>query len=40
MERYDEWVHVERTSAFKELAQKRKAFIIPATIFFLERIDI
>src|SRR5215210_428974 len=35
MERHDEWVRVERTSAFKELAQKRKAFIIPATIFFL-----
>ncbi len=35
MERSDEWVRVERTSAFKELTQKRKAFIIPATIFFL-----
>ncbi|MBA3423508.1 MAG: DUF485 domain-containing protein [Rubrobacter sp.] len=35
MERQDEWIRVERTSAFKELVQKRKAFIIPATIFFL-----
>jgi len=35
VERQDEWIRVERTSAFKELVQKRKAFIIPATIFFL-----
>src|SRR5919106_5622057 len=35
VERHEEWVRVERTSAFKELTQKRKAFIIPATIFFL-----
>ncbi len=35
MERQDEWVRVERTSAFKELVRKRKAFILPATIFFL-----
>jgi uncharacterized membrane protein (DUF485 family) len=35
MDRDAEWVRVERTSAFKELAQKKKAFIIPATIFFL-----
>ena len=35
MERHEEWVRVERTSAFRELTQKRKAFIIPATIFFL-----
>ena len=34
MERHEEWVRVERTSAFKELTQKRKAFILPATIFF------
>ena len=34
MERHEEWIRVERTSAFKELTQKRKAFIIPATIFF------
>jgi len=26
---------VERTSAFQELTRSRKAFIIPATIFFL-----
>ena len=35
MDRQDEWVRMERTSAFQELARKRKAFIIPATIFFL-----
>lgn len=35
MHRDDEWVRVERTPAFKEFARKRKAFIIPATIFFL-----
>ncbi len=35
MERQDEWIRVERTSAFKELVRKRKAFILPATIFFL-----
>jgi uncharacterized membrane protein (DUF485 family) len=35
VERNDEWVRVERTSAFKELMRKKKAFIIPATIFFL-----
>jgi len=34
VERHEEWVRVERTSAFGELTQKRKAFIIPATIFF------
>jgi uncharacterized membrane protein (DUF485 family) len=34
VERHEEWVRVERTSAFRELTQKRKAFIIPATIFF------
>jgi uncharacterized membrane protein (DUF485 family) len=34
VERHEEWVRVERTSAFKELTQKRKAFILPATIFF------
>ena len=31
----EEWVRVERTSAFKELIRKKKAVIIPATIFFL-----
>jgi uncharacterized membrane protein (DUF485 family) len=35
MARDDEWVRVERTSAFKELVRSKKAFIIPATIFFL-----
>ena len=35
MERHEEWVRVERTSAFTELTQKRKGFIIPATIFFM-----
>ena len=35
MERHEEWVRVERTSAFQELTRKRKAFILPATIFFL-----
>lgn len=34
MERNDEWVRVERTSAFEELMRKKKAFIIPAIIFF------
>jgi uncharacterized membrane protein (DUF485 family) len=33
--RYEEWVRVERTSAFQEFARKRKAFLIPATIFFM-----
>jgi uncharacterized membrane protein (DUF485 family) len=35
MEREEEWIRVERTSAFKDLARRKKAFIIPATIFFL-----
>ena len=35
MAREEEWIRVERTSAFTELARRRKAFIIPATIFFL-----
>ena len=35
MERHEEWVRVERTPAFREFARKRKAFILPATIFFL-----
>jgi uncharacterized membrane protein (DUF485 family) len=35
VERQDEWIRVERTSAFKELTKQRKAFILPATIFFL-----
>jgi uncharacterized membrane protein (DUF485 family) len=35
MAREEEWIRVERTSAFKELARRKKAFIVPATIFFL-----
>ncbi len=35
MERHDEWVRVERTSAFNELVSAKRAFIIPATVFFL-----
>lgn len=35
MEKREEWVRVERTSAFRELVASRKAFILPATIFFL-----
>ena len=35
MARDDEWIRVERTSAFKELVRSKKAFIIPATVFFL-----
>jgi uncharacterized membrane protein (DUF485 family) len=31
----NEWVRVERTSAFKELIRRKRAFIIPATIFFM-----
>ena len=34
MERQQEWVRVERTQAFKELVRRKRAFIIPATIFF------
>jgi uncharacterized membrane protein (DUF485 family) len=30
-----EWSRIARTSAFHELMQSKKAFIIPATIFFL-----
>lgn len=35
MNREDEWVRLERTSAFQELVKSKKAFIIPATIFFM-----
>jgi uncharacterized membrane protein (DUF485 family) len=35
VERNDEWVRVERTSAFKELIRAKRAFIIPATMFFM-----
>jgi uncharacterized membrane protein (DUF485 family) len=34
VDREEEWLRIERTSAFKELVRKRKSFIIPATIFF------
>ena len=34
-DRHDEWVAVERAPSFQEYARKRKAFLIPATIFFL-----
>lgn len=32
---HEEWVRIERTSAFQELMRAKKAFIIPATIFFM-----
>ncbi len=35
MTREEEWIRIERTSAFEDLMQRKKAFIIPATIFFL-----
>ena len=35
MEESREWNRVAQTSAFHDLMQKKKAFIIPATIFFL-----
>jgi uncharacterized membrane protein (DUF485 family) len=35
MERGEEWSRVSRTSAFGELMRAKKAFIIPAVIFFL-----
>jgi uncharacterized membrane protein (DUF485 family) len=35
VDREAEWLRIERTPAFKELVQKKKGFIIPATIFFL-----
>lgn len=31
----DEWERIEHTGAFNELMKSKKAFIIPATIFFL-----
>jgi uncharacterized membrane protein (DUF485 family) len=34
VDRDAEWLRVERTPAFKELARRRKAFILPATVFF------
>lgn len=35
MEKEDVWVRLEKTSAFQELVKSKKAFIIPATIFFM-----
>jgi len=35
MERGEEWRRVSRTSAFGELMGSKKAFIIPAVVFFL-----
>src|ERR671913_1161561 len=35
MESNNEWLRVEQTSAFKELIRAKRAFIIPATIFFM-----
>jgi uncharacterized membrane protein (DUF485 family) len=32
--RHEEWVQIERTPAFQEYSQKRKVFLISATIFF------
>ncbi len=33
--KHEEWVAVERAPSFQEYARKRKAFLIPATIFFM-----
>ncbi len=33
--KHGEWVAVERAPSFQEYSRKRKAFLIPATIFFL-----
>ena len=30
-----DWVAVERSSEFRELIKRKKAFVIPATLFFL-----
>ncbi|WP_244299723.1 DUF485 domain-containing protein [Rubrobacter xylanophilus] len=35
LSREEEWVRVERTQAFKELMKQKKAFIVPAMIFFV-----
>ena len=34
-QKHEEWVRIERTNAFQELVRSKKAFIIPATIFFM-----
>ncbi len=33
--RHEEWVRIEQTSGFQEYSQRRKVFLISATIFFL-----
>lgn len=35
MERDNEWTRLGRTSAFQELVKSKKAFVLPATIFFM-----
>ncbi|MBA2443350.1 MAG: DUF485 domain-containing protein [Rubrobacter sp.] len=35
MERAEGWARVARTSGFQELMRKKKAFLIPAVIFFM-----
>lgn len=35
MERSEGWNRVARTSGFRELMSKKKAFLIPAVIFFM-----
>lgn len=34
-ERDNEWTRLGRTSAFQELVKSKKAFVVPATIFFM-----
>ena len=34
-QKHEEWMRIERTSAFKQLVKSKKAFIVPATIFFM-----
>lgn len=34
-QKHEDWVRIERTNAFQELVRSKKAFIIPATIFFM-----
>ena len=31
----NEWARVEGTAAFQEVARRKRAFVLPATIFFL-----
>jgi uncharacterized membrane protein (DUF485 family) len=33
--KHEEWVRIERTPGFQEYSQRRKVFLISATIFFL-----